>query len=290
MHQTAGGAVQVRDLRRCAVSRVGQQRFEPREREVLGHVLVGRVGRSGVRHPSAGRAARAAAAVDVVRRSRRVGVAEILRVPLPADAGGVELVEQGRHAGRVDAAGPTVRAFGRAAGDRVGVGGAGLGELATISCRAVLRGRAGDYRALLVAVHRAVVLVGRRRTLPADHRRVVVQREVTGAVVVLQERALRRQRLPQVAVLVQPGERRVVGLVLEDDQPHVLDRADGSSARSQRDAVRLRRRVGRGGWKRCRERAGRHDADEAYQCLYAVAAPAQSLHSCERRGDQIRRE
>ena len=46
-----------------------------------------------------------------------------------------------------------------------------------------------------------------------------------GAVVVLEQDALRGQRLPQVGVVVEAGEGRVVGLVLEDDQPDVLDLA-----------------------------------------------------------------
>ena len=74
---------------------------------------------------------------------------------------------------------------------------------------------------------RAVVLHGVRRGLAGHQRDVVVHAEVAGAVVVGEERSLLGQRLPQVAVLVEPGEGLVVGLVLQDDQPHVLDRSGG---------------------------------------------------------------
>ena len=121
-------------------------------------------------------------------------VAHRLHVALPADVDPVELVEQREHARRVDAAGRCVRlAVGR-------------------------RGAGGD-----VFVDRAVHLALGIRRLARHRREVVVLAEVPRPVVLAQEGTLGGEGLPQVAVPVEPGERRLVGLVLENDQPHVLD-------------------------------------------------------------------
>ena len=109
MVETVGRVKHVGDVPRVAVTGL-QDRFKPREREVLWQVLV-----CGVRdrrvdlRPAARRAGRrvrraAVAHTSVVGRSARVMVAKVLRVTLPAHLGRVELLEQGRHAGRVDAA------------------------------------------------------------------------------------------------------------------------------------------------------------------------------------------
>src|SRR6202012_4959571 len=152
---------------------------------------------------------------DAVRRlPGRVRVAEVLRVPLPADLVGRELVEQRRHAAWVPAA--------------------------VLAGGGVLPGRGDDLPVIAVALQRSAALVhmpgeavvvgavvldvGLRR-LPADERDVVVLAVVAGAVVVLEQYALPRHRAPQVGVPVEAGEGRVVGLVLENDQPDVLDRA-----------------------------------------------------------------
>ena len=63
---------------------------------------------------------------------------------------------------------------------------------------------------------------------------VVVLGIVAGAVVVVKESTLTGEFLPQIGALVEPGEVLVVGLVLQDDKPHVLDLAGG----------RIRRRDG----------------------------------------------
>ena len=79
---------------------------------------------------------------------------------------------------------------------------------------------------LLLLVMLAVVdsRPGRRTTGPVRNQRyVVVHAEVAGAVVVGEQGALLGERLPQVAVLIEAGESLVVGLVLQDDQPDVLD-------------------------------------------------------------------
>src|ERR1019366_1427732 len=76
-----------------------------------------------------------------------------------------------------------------------------------------------------LVVVEAVSLCVRLRRLAAREREVVIEAEVPGAVVVLQQHPLTWQRPPQVCVLVQTGERRVIGLVLENDQPHMLDLA-----------------------------------------------------------------
>ena len=96
----------VRDVRRTAVAGV-EDRREPGQRAVLGDVLIGRVGAARVRVLRAGPAVAgrrrrpdgrvgrtAVLGAGVVRRPRGVLVAKILGVDLPADAVGVQLVEQ----------------------------------------------------------------------------------------------------------------------------------------------------------------------------------------------------
>ena len=267
--QTIARVKQRRQVGRVAVARV-EDRCEPRQRVVLGDVLVGRVraARVGIlgagaavaghRRRADGRVGRAAVlGARVVRRSGRVGIPEILRVDLPADAVGVELVEQRRHARWIHAAVAAVRRV--RAGGRV--------ELAVVRVRGE-RPRGVD-RALQRVICRAVALIVGHRRLAAGQREVVVEARVAGAVVVLQERALGRKRLPQVGVAVQAGEARVVRLVLEHDQPDVLDRAavDAEAVVARRlVAGGRRRRVGVSGGRRRggRRRAGvgdRADAD-----------------------------
>src|SRR5450755_2699597 len=107
--QAIAGVEQVRDVRCVAIAGL-EDRVKPREREVLGHVLVGGVGAAGVGlGGGAGRAGggiRSAAVLHAraVDGPAGVGVAEILGIALPAHARLVELVEQRRHAGRVHAA------------------------------------------------------------------------------------------------------------------------------------------------------------------------------------------
>jgi hypothetical protein len=202
VEEASGRVVEVGHLRR-AVAAV-EEGVEPRERRVLGDVLVGRRRASGVGHSDAGR---------VAGRTTGVGVppgviAKVLEVPLPAHVGGVELVEQGGHVRRVDAAIAANRA----------VGASRRGPLSVVRV-----GWLTDDRADGVLVLRAVGLAVWVRPLAADQRRVVVQAEMAGSEVVLQEDALLRQRLPQIGVVVQARECGVVGLVLQDDQPYVLD-------------------------------------------------------------------
>ena len=202
---------------RVAVARL-QDRLEPREREVLRHVLVGRVRAARVGLRRCCRSRRAAIRRAAVLRSRpsasgrlRLGVAEVLGVALPAHVRGVELVEQRLHARGVHAAvGPGGRVRALPPRPSARSSGSSRSDPDVSTCPGSGRSTGSRLR------------VGLRR-LPADQRDVVVQAEVAGAVVVLQQHALGRQRLPQVRVVVQAGERRVVRLVLEDDQPDVLD-------------------------------------------------------------------
>ena len=99
-----------------------QDRLKPRKREVLGHVLVGRVGAARVRLGAccpSGPAIAYGAPQYCVPASwvgpLRVRVAEVLGVALPAHVRRVELVEERRHARRVDAAVLPAAAFGPAA-------------------------------------------------------------------------------------------------------------------------------------------------------------------------------
>ena len=107
--QPVGRVEQVRDVVGVAVTGL-KDRLEPREREVLGHVLVGRVRAARVglgRRPGRGRRGERSAAglgADAVRGAAGVGVVQVLGVALPAHVRGVELVEQRRDRRRVDAA------------------------------------------------------------------------------------------------------------------------------------------------------------------------------------------
>ena len=65
------------------------------------------------------------------------------------------------------------------------------------------------------------------RCLARNEGDVVVLGIMAGAVVVIKESTLTGEFLPQVGILVEPGEALVVGLVLQDDKPHVLDLAGG---------------------------------------------------------------
>ena len=89
------------------------------------------------------------------------------------------------------------------------------------SRRRAMRGVAGELGVDVAAVALHVVL-GR---LAGHQRDVVVHAGVARAVVVLQQGALGGEGLPQVGVVVDAGELRVVRLVLQDDQPDVGDRA-----------------------------------------------------------------
>ena len=218
MSQAGARAEQVGDVLGVALAGAAQ-RLKPREREVLGQVLVGggggarvglslAAGRTGIGVGSA-----AVAGPRRVLGRGTVGVVEVLGVALPAHPGGVELVKQRLDAGRVDAAvGP---------GGRVGaLRGGHLPVVRVLAQRARQIDSAGEV-VVVGAVHLRVGLC----RLAADQRDVVVEAEVAGAEVVLEQDPLLRQRPPQIRVVVQAGERRVVGLVLEDDQPDVLDLA-----------------------------------------------------------------
>ena len=266
---------QAGDVRRVAVARL-EDRLEPREREVLRDVLVGRVRATGVRVGCAtGRTGRAVGRAAILNagvvglssagaRERagrgRIGIAQILRIALPAHVCGIELVKERRHARRIDA---TV-------GARCRIRPRARDELPVVR---VGRERAGRVDA---AGHRVVIrtvrLVVRLGRLAADLRDVVVEAEVSGAVVVGQQRALGRQRLPQVGVVVQAREACVIGLVLEDDQPDVLDLAgldaEAVAGRARRCADRHRR-----------NERGRREQDEA-----GYPAPrARPARECETR-------
>jgi len=160
-----------------------------------------------------------------VGRTARVRVAEILGVALPADGGRVQLVEQCWDGRRVHAA----------VGARGGVRPGGRDQLPVVGV-GLERSRRVDGALHGVVVGAVGLGVGLRR-LTADHGDVVVEAEMTRPEVVLQQYALGGQGLPQVGVVVQPGEARIVGLVLEDDQPHVLD-----LARLNPKALALRRK------------------------------------------------
>jgi hypothetical protein len=150
---------------------------------------------------------------------------------------GVELVEQRRHVGGVDAA----------VGARGGVGAGGRFHLPIVGVVLQLARhveRTGEF----VVIGAVGLRVG-LRGLATHQRDVVVEAEVAGAVVVLQQHPLFGQRLPQIGVVVEPGEGGVVGLVLENDQPHMLDLA---LAEAETVGVGFGRAAG--------ERAGRHDA------------------------------
>src|SRR5207249_3176104 len=131
-------------------------------------------------------------------------VAQVLGIALPRLLGRVELVEQGRYGVRVGAA---VRTVG-------GVGSGQRGDLTPVRAGLDDAGRAPHVGVLDSAVQLNVL----HRGLPGHQGDVVVLAEVARAVVVLQQHALRRQGLPEVAVLVEARERRVVRLVLQDDQ------------------------------------------------------------------------
>ena len=203
-------------MRRVAVAGL-QQRLKPREREVLGHVLIGAVGRAGVRLRRARRRPRrrvgspAILSPRVVHRPTGVGIAEILGVALPAHARLVELVEQRRHRAGIHAPVLTDGGVGTRRGRELPVVGVAV-QIARIVDRPRDR----------VVVRTVRLRVGEGR-LPTGQRQVVVQRVVSRAVVVLEQDTLRRKRLPQVSVVVETRERRVIGLVLQNDQPHVLD-------------------------------------------------------------------
>jgi hypothetical protein len=73
------------------------------------------------------------------------------------------------------------------------------------------------------AEHGAVVLRRLVRRLAADHRDVVVEAEVTDAVVLAQQRALRGQFMREIRRLRILAERRLEQLVLEHDDEDVVD-------------------------------------------------------------------
>ena len=209
---------------------VADDRVEPREGEVLGDVLVVLLG-TGERGDALG--------LVVVGRLHRLRVVrgvvlagagsatqgvlstslgmQVLGVSLPGHAGGVELVEEGGSLSGVGAAVLAVRGVG--AGQRhdltvVVVGAEGLALVL------------GDDRLVGAQIGVGDVAVGLQiegRGLAGDQGGVVVLGVVAGAVVVGEQGTLGGQRLPQVGVLVESGEGGVVGLVLQDDQPHVLD-------------------------------------------------------------------
>ena len=186
---------------------------------MLGHILVRGVGRAGVGLVRAARRPRTCVGRSAILGSRAVGrgcgigVVQILRVALPTHARLVELVEQRRHRGRVDAAVLARGCVGARRGGELPVVGIGAQTAAVV-----------DGAGHGVVVGTVSLRIGHRR-LTGGHRQVVVLGEVAGAVVVLQKDALGREGLPQVGVVVEPGERGVVGLVLENDQEHVLDLA-----------------------------------------------------------------
>ena len=209
---------------------VADDRVEPREGEVLGDVLVVLLG-TGERGDALG--------LVVVGRLHRLRVVrgvvlagagsatqgvlstslgmQVLGVSLPGHAGGVELVEEGGSLSGVGAAVLAVRGVG--AGQRhdltvIVVGAEGLALVL------------GDDRLVGAQIGVGDVTVGLQvegRGLAGDQGGVVVLGVVAGAVVVGEQGTLGGQRLPQVGVLVESGEGGVVGLVLQDDQPHVLD-------------------------------------------------------------------
>ena len=209
---------------------VADDRVEPREGEVLGDVLVVLLG-TGERGDALG--------LVVVGRLHRLRVVrgvvlagagsatqgvlstslgmQVLGVSLPGHAGGVELVEEGGSLSGVGAAVLAVRGVG--AGQRhdltvVVVGAEGFALVL------------GDDRLVGAQIGVGDVAVGLQvegRGLAGDQGGVVVLGVVAGAVVVGEQGTLGGQRLPQVRVLVESGEGGVVGLVLQDDQPHVLD-------------------------------------------------------------------
>ena len=107
---------------------------------------------------------------------------------------------------------------------------------------------------------RAISLRVLLRRLATYHRNVVIKAEMPGPVIVLQQHALRGQRLPQIRVVVQTGERRVKGLVLQDDQPHMLDlpRPDPQAEPPTREPLRLAPAAGRGTGRDDRHHGRRH--------------------------------
>ena len=209
---------------------VADDRVEPREGEVLGDVLVVLLG-TGERGDALG--------LVVVGRLHRLRVVrgvvlagagsatqgvlstslgmQVLGVSLPGHASGVELVEEGGSLSGVGAAVLAVRGVGSGQRHDLTVVVVGAEGLALVL---------GDDRLVGAQIGVGDVAVGLQiegRGLAGDQGGVVVLGVVAGAVVVGEQGTLGGQRLPQVGVLVESGEGGVVGLVLQDDQPHVLD-------------------------------------------------------------------
>jgi len=254
---------------RTAIRRSGlvavDQRVKPGEREVLGDVLITQLRALVVVARLAG-----GNRVEVLRVRRRVGACrarsaarrvlavgdrvQVLGVALPGLARSVELVEQRRHVRGIGAAVAAHRGVDAAAG-------VGLPVIGVRSQRATRRldtcvGVGVVVYGGAIGLH---VLLGR---LAADQGLVVALAEVAGAVVVLQQHPLGGECLPQIGVLVEPGERGVVALVLQDDQPGLLDGAGGEVAcRDLQVLGRTPRRRGSGGRgrdERDRGRSTRH--------------------------------
>ena len=140
-------------------------------------------------------------------------VAHVLLVGLPAPARGRQLGADVLDFGRVHAAGPGLDA-----------------AFADV---------APPTKSLKIWQSRLVLDV---RRLAGDERDVVVVALVAGRVVVLEQRALRGQRLRQVGVRGGVAERRFVALVLEHDHEHVLDLRQLERPRGPPQPARKRRR------------------------------------------------
>jgi len=159
---------------------------------------------------------------------------------LPRHAGGVELIKQCCHVGRVvqpllanAASTPPCTSSDLHCHSSTRLVRWVCERLRCIGCAVRVGDRADGTSSiiplLLLVMFAAVEQSSctRRRRLARDERNVVVHTEMTGAVVVRQECTLLGKRLPKVTVLVQPGKSRVIGLIFLDDEPDVLDPPTG---------------------------------------------------------------
>jgi hypothetical protein len=196
---------------RVAVGLVVDDRVEVHERVVArGVAVVGRAGGVGEvnlvqRRVPARRAVRGPGGAVAVRVD-----AHVLLVGPPGQVMSGELIGDRAHVPRVDAA--------------------VAGQLAVLG--PLVEVLAAELDELLEELAVLAGLVVRR--LAGDLRDVVVQAVVADAVVVAQQRALRRQRPGQVGRLLVPGlaERVAERLVLQVDDPDVPDRRSGGPRRA----------------------------------------------------------
>src|SRR5205085_9561461 len=116
-------------------------------------------------------------------------------------------------------------------------------------------------------------------SLPAEHADVVVEAEVADAVVLVEELALRRERLRQIRRRAVGTERDGVVLVLQHDDEHVLDgREAGGGAGAPTTAAREPDRARDG---------QRGDQQTAYHAMTATMSPAPTVAPASTRISEI---